>query len=131
MKTKNAPSTAKSVAKSSNHQSMMEKHIWAAVGASAFAIILSAMIAFNNVEAAPAKSTVPTGGNQAATKSDVERVMQRLGKIDRAIEEIRMLVTSKTMLQADDRRMNNSDNSNVPDKPATGVTGGTTEGATR
>lgn len=94
MKTKVVPSTAKPIAKPSGHNAMMEKHIWAAVGASAFAIIFSSVIAFNHVDAAPA-AVAPTGGNLAATKSDVERVMQRLGKIDRALEEIRMLVSGK------------------------------------
>lgn len=93
MKTKMAPSAAKPAAKMSSHNETMQKHIWAAVGATGFAIILSAVVAFNNVDAAAAKPSIPQGGNQAATKSDVERVMQRLGKIDRALEEIRALIS--------------------------------------
>ncbi len=92
MKTKSVPSASLSIAGST-----VQKHVWAALGASAFAIILSCVIAFNNVDAAPAAPNANVGGNQAATKADVERVMQRLGKIDRALEEVRMLVArSKT-----------------------------------
>lgn len=108
MKTKMAPSAAKPAAKMSGHNEMMQKHVWAAIGAAGFAIVLSAVIAFNHVDAAAPKVTVaPQGGNQAATKSDIEHVMTRLGKIDSALQEIRTLISGNQ------------------------VSGGTTEGMTR
>lgn len=133
MKTKVVPSAAKPISKPSGHNAMMEKHIWAAVGASAFAIILSAVIAFNHVEAAPAKSVAPTGGNLAATKSDVERVMQRLGKIDRALEEIRMLVSGKKgeMPPKGEGMMLPPKEGAAPAAGTDSASGGTTEGAAR
>lgn len=117
MKTKMAPSAAKPAAKMSGHNEMMQKHVWAAIGAAGFAIVLSAVIAFNHVDAAaPTKAmAAPQGGNQAATKSDIEHVMQRLGKIDSALQEIRALVAGKTGAAMD----------------TSSETGGTTEGMTR